>query len=43
MPMADQIPGARLEVIESAGHLSSLEAPDEFNRLLRDHLARSGA
>jgi 3-oxoadipate enol-lactonase len=42
MPMADQIPGARLEVIESAGHLSSLEAPDEFNRLLRDHLARSG-
>jgi 3-oxoadipate enol-lactonase len=41
-PMADQIPGARLEIIESAGHLSCLEAPDEFNRLLREHLARCG-
>jgi pimeloyl-ACP methyl ester carboxylesterase len=41
-PMGDQIPGARLEVIEGAGHLSNLEAPDEFNRLLREHLARCG-
>jgi 3-oxoadipate enol-lactonase len=41
-PMADQIPGASLEVIEGAGHLSNLEAPEEFNRLLRKHLERSG-
>jgi pimeloyl-ACP methyl ester carboxylesterase len=41
-PMGGQIPGARLEVIEKAGHLSSLEAPEEFNRLLREHLARCG-
>ena len=40
-PMGDQIPGARLEVIDGAGHLSNLEAPDEFNRLLREHLART--
>jgi len=41
-PMAQQIPGARLAVIDGAGHLSNLEAPSEFNRLLRDHLARCG-
>jgi 3-oxoadipate enol-lactonase len=41
-PMASQIPGARLEVIEGAGHLSNLEAPEEFDRLLREHLQRTG-
>jgi len=39
-PMADQIPRADLEVIEGAGHLSNLEAPQEFNQLLRAHLER---
>jgi 3-oxoadipate enol-lactonase len=38
--MADVIPGAELAVIERAGHLSSLERPDEFNRLLGAHLER---
>jgi pimeloyl-ACP methyl ester carboxylesterase len=41
-PMAGQIPGARLEIIAGAGHLSNLEAPEEFNRLLRRHLAACG-
>ncbi len=41
-PMADEIPRADLEVIERAGHLSSLEAPQEFNRLLRNLLVRCG-
>jgi len=41
-PMAQQIPGARLEVIPDAGHLSNVEAPEEFNRLLVEHLERSG-
>ena len=36
---AREIPGARLEVIAGAGHLPSLERPDEFNRLLLDFLA----
>jgi pimeloyl-ACP methyl ester carboxylesterase len=40
--MAEQIPGAGLEVIDGAGHLSNLEAPEEFNRLLREHLVRCG-
>jgi 3-oxoadipate enol-lactonase len=40
--MAGQIPGARLEVIEGVGHLSNLEAPEAFNRLLLDHLAACG-
>jgi pimeloyl-ACP methyl ester carboxylesterase len=40
IPMASQIRGARLEVIEGAGHLSNLEALEEFNQLLRNHLAR---
>jgi 3-oxoadipate enol-lactonase len=37
-PMADQIPGARLEVIARAGHLSNLEASGEFNRMLEGQL-----
>jgi pimeloyl-ACP methyl ester carboxylesterase len=32
------IPGARLETIEGAGHLPSLERPDELNALLLDFL-----
>lgn len=41
-PMASQIPGAELAVIEGAGHLSNLEAAEEFNRLLELHLERCG-
>jgi 3-oxoadipate enol-lactonase len=41
-PLAEQIPGAELSVIEGAGHLSNLEAPDEFNDLLERHLERAG-
>jgi pimeloyl-ACP methyl ester carboxylesterase len=41
-PMADQIPGASLEVIQDAGHLSNLEAPEAFTDLVRSHLRRSG-
>jgi 3-oxoadipate enol-lactonase len=41
-PMAGLIAGAKLEVIDGAGHLSNLEAPDEFNRILREHLVRCG-
>ena len=33
--MAKEIPGARLAVIPSAGHLSNLEQPDVFNDLLK--------
>jgi pimeloyl-ACP methyl ester carboxylesterase len=36
--LATQIPGARLARIEGAGHLPSLERPDELNRLLLDFL-----
>jgi 3-oxoadipate enol-lactonase len=41
-PMAEQIPGASLEVIEGAGHLSNLEAPSRFNEVLSEHLSRCG-
>lgn len=41
-PMAEQIPGAELVIIQGAGHLSNLEAPGEFNDLLEAHLRRSG-
>jgi pimeloyl-ACP methyl ester carboxylesterase len=37
--MGEQIPGARVEVIDGAGHLSNLEAPAEFNRLLQEHMS----
>lgn len=40
-PMAGQIPGAELAVIEGAGHLSNLEAPAAFDELLAKHLERS--
>jgi 3-oxoadipate enol-lactonase len=36
--LAAGIPGARLETIHAAGHLPSLERPDELNRLLLDFL-----
>ena len=40
--MADVIPDARLAVIDGVGHLSNLEAPEEFTRLLEEHLERTG-
>src|SRR5262249_8171107 len=36
--LADGIPGARLETIGGAGHLSNLERPDAFNAALRSFL-----
>jgi pimeloyl-ACP methyl ester carboxylesterase len=36
--MVAEIPGARLEVIEQCGHLSSLEQPRIITALLRDWL-----
>lgn len=41
-PMAQQIPGAELLVIEGAGHLSNLEAPNEFNQALEGLIRRAG-
>jgi pimeloyl-ACP methyl ester carboxylesterase len=41
-PMADAIPGARLEILPRVGHLSNVEAPDRFTELLREHVAASG-
>lgn len=37
--MSDSIPGARLEVIPDAGHLSNLEQPTAFNRAVAEFLA----
>ncbi len=37
--LGQEIPGARLAVIEQAGHLPNLEQPADFNRLLRDFLS----
>ena len=36
------IPGSRLAVVEGAGHMTNLEAPAEFNRLLREFLPEGG-
>ena len=40
--MAAKVPGARLEIIENCGHLSTIEQPDAVNRLLIDWLGRTG-
>ena len=41
--LAQLIPGARYEAIESAGHISNLEKPDEFNSALDAFLAKVDA
>jgi pimeloyl-ACP methyl ester carboxylesterase len=38
--MAGAIPGSRFICIPNSGHLSSLENPDQFNRVLQDFLSR---
>lgn len=40
--LAVNIPGARLEVIPGAGHLSNLENPEAFNAAVRSFLAAVG-
>lgn len=41
-PMSQRIPDAELAVIEGAGHLTSMEAPEAFNHLLVEHVQRCG-
>ena len=41
--LAHGIPGATLQVVPGAGHVSNLEAPDAVNAALRSHLAAVGA
>jgi 3-oxoadipate enol-lactonase len=36
--IAERVPGARMEIIENASHLSVLETPSEFDALLRGFL-----
>ena len=36
--IAGAIPGARLAVVENAGHVANADAPERFNELLRDFL-----
>lgn len=36
--IAGRIPGARLEILEDAGHVTNADAPDRFNELLREFL-----
>jgi pimeloyl-ACP methyl ester carboxylesterase len=38
--MSNEIPNATLAVIPSAGHLSNLEQPAEFNRAIADFLKK---
>jgi pimeloyl-ACP methyl ester carboxylesterase len=40
--MAAGIAGTRLEVLDGVGHLTNLEAPEAFDRLLLEHLAACG-
>ncbi|MEA2256133.1 MAG: 3-oxoadipate enol-lactonase [Solirubrobacteraceae bacterium] len=37
-PIAAAIPGARLEVVDAAPHLASVERPDDVTRLVLEHL-----
>lgn len=41
--IAAKIPGARLQIIENCGHLSTIEQPDSVNRVLSDWLRKTDA
>ena len=41
--IASAIPGARLHVLEGAGHVANADAPEAFNAILRAFLSRAGA
>jgi len=36
--MADRIPGAERVVLEGAGHMANVDAPNEFNAAVNDFL-----
>jgi len=36
--MAEQIPGAQLQMLSNAGHMANIEQPDAFNSALLDFL-----
>ena len=38
--LAELVPGARLDLVEDAGHLVQLDAPDRLTQILRRWLAR---
>jgi pimeloyl-ACP methyl ester carboxylesterase len=40
--IAESAPDGRLEVVEGAGHLVSVEAPERFNQILLELLRRAG-
>jgi 3-oxoadipate enol-lactonase len=40
--MAEAIPGAQFHIIEGAGHISNIEAPEEFNQTVLKFLKRIG-
>jgi pimeloyl-ACP methyl ester carboxylesterase len=39
--MVNKIPNAILKVIQKCGHLSTLEQPDEVNRIIKDWWIKS--
>jgi pimeloyl-ACP methyl ester carboxylesterase len=40
--IAESAPDGRLEVVEGAGHVVSVDAPERFNEILRELLTRAG-
>jgi pimeloyl-ACP methyl ester carboxylesterase len=36
--LREEIRGARLRIIEAAGHLSNMENPEEFNTALKEFI-----
>ncbi len=41
--LATRLGGARLAVVPGAGHLAHIDRPDEFNRILDEHLSWAGS
>ena len=40
-PMAEKIPSSKFDLIENAGHMTPIENPREFSRIVKEFLSKN--